>query len=261
MRPRLAVLLLAAAGWALAGGRALGDERAVYRATGPDAALAYFDQYDNDGYSLAVSRGPDGALSLTVRVSASPLESQAPYPTRGKEQGLPSAPERDAWAAALTAGARTQAQAVERILSGIASEVRYDPDRHRRQDPATVFATRRAHCVGFSELAVDLLRRSGISARTVQGILRTPANSVGYDRSIGGVYHRWIEIYYPDRGYVFSDPSASINAVDARYVAFGRRALERPANLTISQLESSGGLDFPVRRLGAVSVRVRPVGR
>ena len=58
MRPRLAVLLLAAAGWALAGGRALGDERAVYRATGPDAALAYFDQYDNDGYSLAVSRGP-----------------------------------------------------------------------------------------------------------------------------------------------------------------------------------------------------------
>jgi transglutaminase-like putative cysteine protease len=256
VRARLAALLISACAAAAALGA---DELAVYRAAGPDAAL--FDQYDNDGYSLAVSRGADGALTLTVRVSASPLESRAPYPTRGREDGLPAASDRDAWAAARAAGARTQAEAVERILAGIASEVRYDPDRHRLQDPAAVFATRRAFCVGFAELAVDLLRRAGISARTVQGVLRTTADAVAFDRSIGGVYHRWIEIYYPDRGFVFSDPSASINGVDARYVPFGRRALERPAHLTLTRVESSGALGFPVRRAGDVSLRVRPTGK
>ena len=99
----------------------------------------------------------------------------------------------------------------------------------------------------------------GIPARTVQGILRTKPGSEGYDSRIGGVYHRWIEVYYPDRGFVFSDPSASINAVDARYVPFGRRAFERPKDLTVLAVETSGRLDFPVRRLPEATLRVRPV--
>jgi hypothetical protein len=255
-RRSLAALLLAGVSLWLPRA-ASADEVAVYRAAGPDAAL--FDQYDNDGYSLAVARVSDGSLTLTVRVSAAPLQSRAPYAPRPAEASLPRSPERDAWAAAHASGVRTQAEAVERILSGIASEVRYDADRDRRQDPATVFANRRAHCVGFSELAVDLLRRAGISARTVQGVLRTAADAVGFDASIGGVYHRWIEVYYPDRGYVFSDPSASINGVDARYVPFGRRALERPAHLSLARVEASGALGFPVWNLGGVSMRVRPV--
>ncbi len=123
---------------------------------------------------------------------------------------------------------------------------RYDPDRLRRQDPAAVFASRRAYCVGYAELAVDLLRRVGISARTVQGVLRTDPDADGYDASIGGVYHRWIEVYYPDRGYVFSDPSSSVNGVDARYIPFSRRALTRPRALTTRcRFPSSGQLVVP----------------
>ena len=95
----------------------------------------------------------------------------------------------------------------------------------------------------------------------MQGILRTPPDAVGYDSRIGGVYHRWIEIYYPDRGYVFSDPSASINGVDARYIPFGRRALERPRGLTLTELESSGGLGFPVRKAGDGVAAREPPGR
>jgi transglutaminase-like putative cysteine protease len=238
---------------------ALGDELAVYRARGTDAGL--FDQYDNDGYSLAVSPAADGTLELRVRVSAQPLSSKSPFPTgMPREPGLAVSAERDAFAQTLASGARTEAEAVERILSAIASSVRYDTDRSRRQDPASVFATRRAHCVGFSELAVDLLRRVGIPTRTVQGILRARPGTDGYEAAIGGVYHRWIEIYYPDRGFVFSDPSASINSVDSRYVPFGKRALERPRGLTLTQIESSGRLDYPVLRLPDATLRVRPVG-
>jgi transglutaminase-like putative cysteine protease len=235
------------------------DELAVYRATTADAGL--FDQYDNDGYSLAVSPAAAGALELRVRVSGEPLSSRSPFPTgMPLEPGLSSSPERDAFARTLTSGARTQAEAVERVLSAIASSVRYDTDRSRRQDPATVFASRRAHCVGFAELAVDLLRRVGIPARTVQGILRAKPGTDGYEAAIGGVYHRWIEIWYPDRGFVFSDPSSSINSVDSRYVPFGKRALERPRGLTLTQIESSGHLDYPVLRLPDATLRVRPIG-
>jgi transglutaminase-like putative cysteine protease len=235
------------------------DELAVYRATTADAGL--FDQYDNDGYSLAVSPGTGGSLELRVRVSGQPLASRSPFPTgMPREPGLPASPERDAFAQTLASGARTQAEAVERILSAIASSVRYDTDRSRLQDPATVFASRRAHCVGFAELAVDLLRRVGIPARTVQGILRAKPGTDGYDAAIGGVYHRWIEIYYPDRGFVFSDPSSSINSVDSRYVPFGKRALERPRGLTLTQIEASGRLDYPILRLPDATLRVRPVG-
>jgi transglutaminase-like putative cysteine protease len=231
----------------------------VYRAIGAEPGL--FDQYDNDGYSLAVTRARDGALELSVRVSGSALASRAPFPPAppGRDATLPSAPDRDAWAAALAGDARTQAEAVQRVLAGLAGSVRYDADRSRRQDPATVFASRRAHCVGFAELAVDLLRRVGLTARTVQGVLRTGSDAEGYDSHIGGVYHRWIEVYYADRGFVFSDPSASINGVDARYIPFGRRELERPRGLTLTSVETSGTLDYPLLRLPQATLRVRPV--
>jgi len=254
-----AVLVLAAACAAAAVRGARADEIAVYRAEGAEPGL--FDQYDNDGYSLAVARARDGALQLSVRVSGSALASRAPYPPSptARDATLPPAPDRDAWAAALAGDAKTEADAVERILEGLAGSVRYDADRSRRQDPASVFASRRAHCVGFAELAVDLLRRVGLTARTVQGVLRTGSDAEGYDSHIGGVYHRWIEVYYADRGFVFSDPSASINHVDARYIPFGRRELERPRGLTLTSVETSGTLDYPLLRLPQATLRVRPV--
>jgi transglutaminase-like putative cysteine protease len=229
IRRAAAVLLIAAAAAATAHG---GEQAAIYRASGHEAGL--FDQYDNDGYSLAVVAGTDGDVELSVRVSDAPLESRAPFPTRiEREASLPKAPDRDAFAAHLAEGSRTEAQAVQRILLGLAAAVRYDPDRIRNQDPAAVFASRRAYCVGFAELAVDLLRRVEIPARTVQGILRTEPGTDRYDPAIGGAYHRWIEVYYPDRGYVFSDPWSSVNGVDARYVPFGRRSLVRPKSLSV----------------------------
>lgn len=257
MRRSVAIGLLAAA---LSSVAAHGDELAVYRAKGSDAGL--FDQYDNDGYSLAVSPASGGGLELRVRVSGQPLSSRSPFPTSmPRDPGLAVSADRDAFARTLAQGALTQVGAVERVLSAIASSVRYDTDRSRRQDPASVFASRRAHCVGFSELAVDLLRRVGIPARTVQGILRAPRGSDGYEDRIGGVYHRWIEIYYPDRGFVFSDPSSSINNVDSRYLPFGKRALERPRGLVLTQVEASGHLDYPLLRLPDATLRVRPAGK
>jgi transglutaminase-like putative cysteine protease len=235
-----------------------GEQRAVYRARGADSRL--FDQYDNDGYSMEVRAGADGSTRLSVRVSDGPLDSAAAFPTsRRKDGSLPPAPDRDAFARNMTSGSRTQADAVQRLLVGIASEVRYDPDRLRLQDPAAVFASRRAYCVGFAELAVDLLRRSGIPARTVQGVLRAEPTADRYDPALGGVYHRWIEIYYPDRGYVFSDPMRSVNGIDANYLPFGKRALSRPRDLRLTALSLEGALGYATLQVGEKSLLIRAV--
>jgi transglutaminase superfamily protein len=232
------------------------EQSAVYRARGADARL--FDQYDNDGYSLEVTAGAGGSVALTVRVSDSPLASAAPFPTGdGARAASVAAPDRDAFARNLAAGSRTEAEAVRRILLGLAARVAYDPDRLRRQDPGAVFSAGRAYCVGFAELAVDLLGRVGISARTVQGVLATGPGVDGYEAKLGGAFHRWIEVYYPDRGYVFSDPLSSVNGVDARYVAFSRRAWTRPQNLALTAFSRTGELSYGTLRTGNKTLRIR----
>ena len=233
-----------------------GEQVGRYRAHGEAARL--FDQYDNDGYSLAVAPARDGGVDLLVTVSDAPLVSRAPYPTGlAREAALVRSPERDAFVARHVAGAVRQVDAVERILSALAAIVRYDPDRVRRQEPASVFAERRANCVGMSELAVDLLRRAGIRARTVQGVLRGAPGTTGFDPTIGGAYHRWIEVHYPDAGLVFSDPSASVNGVDARYVPFGRRAYSKPKGLRVTPLSLAGNLAYRTVAAGETRLRLR----
>jgi transglutaminase-like putative cysteine protease len=236
------------------------EETAVYRVRGADARL--FDQYDNDGYSLSVSARGDGWTELTVRVSDAPLQTAGPRPDPARRDGaaLAEAPDRDAYARELAGGARSTAETVRRVLLGLRATLSYDPDRLRRQDPAAVFASRRGYCVGFAELAVDLLRRVGVRARTVQGILHGPPGSDHFESAIGGAYHRWIEVYYPDRGYVFSDPWASIDGVDARYLPFATRSLVRPADLVLETVEAPRGpLAYEKVRAGEAEMRVRRV--
>ena len=111
----------------------------------------------------------------------------------------------------------------------------------------------------FHEIAhaVDLLRRVGITARTVQGILRTDPGNPDFDAAIGGAYHRWIEVYYPDRGFAFSDPHLSVNGVDARYIPFSTRALVRPKGLEVRLTALQGELNYDSIRAGETTVRLR----
>jgi transglutaminase-like putative cysteine protease len=88
-------------------------------------------------------------------------------------------------------------------------------------------------------------------------VLRTEPGSSSYDAAIGGAYHRWIEVYYPDRGHVFSDPSASVNGVDARYLPFSRRAYVRPRELRLTPISFSGDLGYRSIRAGSARLLLR----
>jgi transglutaminase-like putative cysteine protease len=227
-----ALLLLAIPGAAFCG------STAVYFARGRDVAL--FDQLDVDGYSLEAVPQAAG-VRLVVRAGAPRVPSRALRAVEAVGAPPAPAPDRDRLALSLVSGRRFQSEAAAAVLDWVHRSVAYDPDRSLPQDPAAVFASRRAYCVGFAELSVDLLRRAGIPAATVQGVLVSGPDAPGYDRELSGVYHRWVEIFYPDRGWTFADPLASGAGVDARYVAFARRSWTRPGDLSLTVLSAERG--------------------
>ena len=77
--------------------------------------------------------------------------------------------------------------------------------------------------VGYSNLAVAMLRAAGIPARVAHGYL-PPGYEWGFSKEYWGVkvndggYHAYLEIYYPDTGWAFSDAEHSHNFVDPFHI-------------------------------------------
>ncbi len=178
------------------------------------------EDYVNDGYRLAVA---DGVAHVEVRLGELGSRqgfSTAPRPPVGREALL-------AWN--VTAGSKSRYDAASRILAWVAVNVRYDLDREAPQDATSVLDRRSAYCTGIARLTVRLLEDVGIPAREVAGYLAE--DLPGGPRS---GYHRWVEIFYDDRGWVFADPLASHHFVPATYL--------RLASDTITGGEPGDGL-------------------
>ncbi|MBK6404599.1 MAG: transglutaminase domain-containing protein [Holophagales bacterium] len=155
---------------------------------------------------------------------------------------LPADDELEALSRMLLRGATTQLEAVERVVAWVSQRIRYDLPGLIPESAASCHRSRRGSCVGRSLLAADLLRRGGLPARQVTGILTARGASELTDNSrelfnegISGVRHRWIEVHVSGLGWVPSDPGGLANTVTARHLAlpgappdgFGLRVLSR----------------------------------
>jgi hypothetical protein len=216
-----------------------GDRASILPPAG--AAVA---SYENSGYRLRVV---DSVAE--VEVDLAPIASTAPFESA---KAGPDAPEATL-ARALTAGSRSVHQAVSAVLGWVAGNVRYELDREAPQDARSVLARRSAYCTGFARVSVVLLGAVGIEAREVAGYV--VGDMPGVDRS---GFHRWIEVRYPDRGWVFSDPLASHGFVPATYL---RLASEHLASASPGQAlllrRSDGIIPIDTRPGAAAAVRVR----
>ncbi len=168
--------------------------------------------YANQGYRLTVA---DGVAHVEVQLSG-----------LGSRQGFTTpAPSRSGSVAFLarsvTAGAKSRYEAVSRLLGWVAANVRYDLDRGAPQDAATVLKRRSGYCTGIAGLTVGLLTSVGIPAREVAGYI--VEDQPGGARS---GYHRWVEVLYDDRGWVFADPHASHHFVPATYLRLAGDTVE-----------------------------------
>ncbi len=171
------------------------------------------DSYENSGYSLQLA---DAVAHIAVDVA--PLTSRQAF----DERALVAAASPEArLARALAAGAKTRFEAVSRILGWIAANVRYELDRTQAQDARSVIERRSAYCTGSARLAVALLDALAIPAREVAGYV--VENIAG---GPGSGFHRWIEVFYDDRGWVFSDPLASQHFVAATYLRLASSTVE-----------------------------------
>lgn len=172
----------------------------------PSGALV--EPYSNDGYSVA-RRG----RGFEVQVAVTPLRSRARFEVPARPLGDSIG----ALAWRLVAGTHLESNAVERILGWVSRNVRYDLDRRQDQAAEAVLARRGGYCTGIARLSVALLRSIGIKAREVDGyVLQSSRND-------GPGYHRWIEVYYPDKGWVFSDPESTHGFVPATYLRLADR--------------------------------------
>jgi transglutaminase-like putative cysteine protease len=69
------------------------------------------------------------------------------------------------------------------------------------QEADAVLLNRRAHCIGFANVAQTLLACAGIASRPVNGFYLRES-----DNAIEPVPHRWLEIDLPGERRVFYDP-------------------------------------------------------
>jgi transglutaminase-like putative cysteine protease len=217
------------------------------------------------GYRVVLS-SPDGkTLEARVLVDTAPFGADAPFPpaldTLSPEaraalaEPRPEDPALDEASARLLSGAATVLDAVERVIAFTSRHVAYVlPDGN--ETASSVLRAGRGSCVGRSLLASELLLRAGVPTRQVTGLLvaaepreLTPESRLVYNPGLGGVRHRWIEVFVPGLGWTPSDPGGLANIVTTRHLALARQpasafhagVLERSAEIRRPVLEGGGG--------------------
>lgn len=119
-----------------------------------------------------------------------------------------------AQALALVRDLRTQAQAVDAIVTWVRANVRWGSFAAQGMDAISVFRTRWGVCEGFSNLTVALLRAAGIPSRYRSACAIAGNYAVGRE----GGSHAAIETYYPDAGWVPSEPQAQSNFINTSVI-------------------------------------------
>lgn len=176
------------------------------------------------------------ALSYTAKVHTelSAMESKTPFPlgSRANAESMylkssdmvqSGSSEIAALARQLTGNAKNQYEAVTAVTNWVADNIKYtfNPPQY---DAAYTLSTKSGNCQNFAHLAIALLRSVGVPARIVGGItLKEPwkvpidaRNSIVQSMGQGG--HAWLEVWFPDLGWLPYDPQQSKQFTSSRHI-------------------------------------------
>jgi len=178
-----------------------------------------------------------GEYDVNASVEFVPVPSSAPYPlpagtlptgvalylkpseqVQSEDQGIKNL------SAELVKGAKTEGEAVTRILYWIVDHLHYtlEPAGY---DALTTRREGKGNCQNYSHLTMALLRAAGVPARLVRG--RTLGKSWEVDEDNGKRRwtarwgegrHAWLEVYYPDQGWLMYDSQAYHQFVSTRFI-------------------------------------------
>lgn len=217
-----------------------------------------FKNYKNNGYSQEVIFSNQDFTEIKTYAYCEDLKSEITFPIKYKfpswlqpflqpDKGIQSTdPDIISQTKQVIKGSKYQYEAVQKILRWINDNITYNLDPKGPRTAVEVLREKKGFCIGYSNLAVAMLRSAGIPCRNVHGIhLDSESLSSGDEYiplSLKGVtLHRWIEVYYPDVGWVFSDPKFSTNFIGANYIFLAHQ---------------DGWETFPAEFLEGVSIKI-----
>lgn len=177
----------------------------------------------------------DVALSCNIlnKTGLKTLETQAPYPLlelepalreylKPTEQVQSNDPRLRAVAAQLAVEVKTEFDALQRVITWVVDHVHYiNPPR--QYDALYSLGSGKGNCQNFSHLSAALLRALGIPVRIVNGITLNQPFDITWEKGtltfkMGQGRHSWIEVWFPDQGWVPCDPQNTQMFVSNRFV-------------------------------------------
>jgi len=204
----------------------------------PDSEKREKDRYDNRIRRFSWD-SPQGDISVSVslnariRVKLDSVRSETGYPLSSLPQEYsvflePTSqvqsdnPELAAISGELTRECKTQIEAVRSILHYTVDHLCYTlvPEKF---DALYAYRAGSGNCQNYSHLAAALLRASGIPARIVNGLtfrknFSIPVGQAEYSFEMADGRHSWIEVYFPDMGWLPFDAQQSEYFVSNRYL-------------------------------------------
>ncbi|MCX5853154.1 MAG: transglutaminase-like domain-containing protein, partial [Deltaproteobacteria bacterium] len=199
-------------------------------------------QTDGRGNEIIVATWTDPPQVINVRLSCDALSetrfptlaTQDPFPLvkidqemvdylKPTEQVQSDNPRIRELATQLTSGVKTEFDAVQRVVSWVVDHVRYvtPPVRY---DAIYSLESGKGNCQNYSHLSAALLRAVGIPVRIVNGVTLNQPFDIAMDKwgvltlKMGHGRHSWIEIWFPQLGWVPLDPQNTMLFVSNRFV-------------------------------------------
>jgi hypothetical protein len=204
----------------------------------PSSREENFDKRGNKIIKVVWNK-PSTGITATLSLSAlnqtklQQLQTRAPFPLTGlstdvqaylaaTEQVPAKNPQILSKAKQITTSSKTEFDAVQQVLSWVVDHMQYvlTPESYAAMYS---FQSGKGNCQNYSHLSAALMRAVGIPARIVNGITLKEA----YDVKTGnGVFtlrmaqgrHSWIEVYFPDLGWVPLDPQQTELFVSNRFI-------------------------------------------
>ena len=161
------------------------------------------------------------------------FETQSPFPLSGVPEEMKvylqetaqvqtSNTEISQLALRLTKDVKTQFDAVQRVISWVVDNVHYvsPPVKY---DALYSLQSGKGNCQNFSHLSAALLRSVGIPVRIINGVTLNQPFDIAWDKGtltfkMGQGRHSWVEVWFPDQGWVPYDPQNMQFFVSNRFV-------------------------------------------
>jgi len=224
------------------------------------------DVTTSDGVTTATWLNPPSQLSYTfdanltidVRVEGLNSETQLPIKLNSSDQSAreylaPSSSVQSnnydikKTAEAVVGNARYETAAVAAIMLWVSNNLKYDANV-TNHDAAWTFHNKRGSCENYAQLSLALLRSVGIPARYVSGYLVDGDVTVSgylstYSYRWNAGPHSWIEVYFPDLGWVPYEPQKTLGFVDDHHLreSAGTDASDLPNKLIYTYATTDSG--------------------